>query len=299
MPTVLELLGVPPPAHLDGQQLLASAPDPDRAIYIETMAPRLDNGWSSLHGLRRLHDKYILAPRPEYFDLRSDPHELNNLAADEPAEMSELDARLAQVMSRWESPDKVAAQARGLSAEEAERLASLGYVSGPAAGVQGGTADPKDMLPLWKRVMGAEIKSLQGKHAEAVAEIERVVQQDPTDGHAWYYASYIYKRAGRMDDAEKALRRALALSPTAAGYINLAQYLLIRRSLGEDFERALARARQLEPENGGIYIARGDWFVLRGQRDKALAAFERALRIDPVNSGKSAREKIEWVREHL
>ena len=299
MPTVLDLLGVAVPAGLDGQHLLASKPDEDRALYIETMASRLNNGWASLHGLRRLHDKYILAPRPEYFDLKADPHELRNLVADAPDEVGELEARLAETMSRWESPEQVAAQTQGLSPEEVQRLASLGYVGSPGEGVRVGVCDPKDMLPLWKRVMGAEIKSLQGRHAEAIAEIELVVQQDPTDGHAWYYASYIYKRCGRMAEAEQALRQALTYSPNAAGYISLAQLLLLRRSLGPEFERALNRARQLEPENGGIDIARGDWHVLQGRRDEALAAFERALRVDPIYSGKSAREKMEWVRKNL
>ncbi len=299
MPTVLDLLAAPAPPSMDGRHLLAGSPAPDRAIYIETMATRLNNGWASLHGLRRLHDKFILAPRPEYFDLRRDPHELQNLAASSPAEMAELDQRLAATMANWEPPDQVVAQAGAPSPETVRRLASLGYVGGAVGSTQGGLADPKDMMPLWKRVMEAEIQSLQGQHEQAVAEIERVVQEDPRDGHAWYYASYIYKRCGRMSDAEAALRRALALSPSAGGYVNLAQMLLVRRDLGADFEQTLVQAQRLESENGGIYVARGDWFMLQGRRDEALAAFEEALRRDPVNWGRAAREKIDWIRRGM
>jgi choline-sulfatase len=299
LPTVLDLLGIPAPGPLDGRHLLASPLDPDRAIYIETMASRLNNGWSSLHGLRRLHDKYIQAPRPEYFDLRTDPGELNNLAAAAPAEIAELDARLAAVMARATPLEQVIEQATARAPEDLQRLAALGYASAPSSAPQIGVLDPKDMLPLWQRVMDAEIKSLDGQHEEAVAEIESVLQEDPTDGHAWYYAASIYGRCERLASSEAALRRALALSPTAAGYASLAQLLLMRGVLGDEFERTLEKARRLDPYDGRIYIARGDWYIVQGRFREALAAFKEAQRLDPVNSGRAAREKIEWVQERL
>jgi len=299
LPTLLDLLGIPAPGPLDGRPLLASPPDPDRAIYIETLATRLNNGWASLHGLRRLHDKYILAPRPEYFDLRTDPAELKNLAAAAPAEMAELDSRLAAVMARSTPVEQVVEHAAARAPEDIQRLAALGYVSAPDAGKQTGVLDPKDMLPLLKRVIAAEVKSMQGRHAEAVAEIESVLRDDPTNAHAWYYAASIYRRCARLDSAELAVRRALALSPKAAGYVTLAQLLLLTGRLGEEFERTLEKAQRLDPYNGGIYIARGDWHVLQGRLQEALAAFEEAQRVDPVNSGRTARDRIEWVRRNM
>ncbi len=299
LPTVLDLLGIPAPGPLDGRHLLASPLDPDRAIYIETMASRLNNGWASLHGLRRLHDKYIQAPRPEYFDLRADPGELNNLAAAAPAEMAELEVRLAARMAHAPPFEQVAAQANALVPEDIQRLATLGYVRAPGAGTPTGVLDPKDMLPLWKRVMDAEIKSLDGQHEEAVAEIESALREDSTNGHAWYYAASIYGRCERLASSEAALRRALALSPTAAGYASLAQLLLMRGVLGDEFERTLAEAKRLDPYDGRIYIARADWYVAQGRFQEALVAFEEARRVDPVNCDRAAREKIERVQRHM
>jgi choline-sulfatase len=297
MPTVLDLLGIPAPAGLDGRSLLGPS-DPDRAIYIETMSTRLNNGWAALHGLRRLHDKYILAPRPEYYDLRDDPHELHDLAAEEPGGMGELAERLAEVMAPMAPPDQVVAQASALSAEETERLASLGYVSGGITGTKPGVLDPKDMLPLWNRVMFASIKSQQGLHEQAIAEIQGVLQQDPTNAQAWYTAAGIYRRCDRIEPAEEALRRGLVLYPTAAAYVNLAQLLMARGVRQSELEATLAKAQQLDPAYGGTYMTRGEYLLAQGRTAEALASFEKALRVDPVNFSRQARKRIEWVNSH-
>ena len=36
------------------------------AVYAESLVPYLDFGWAPLHALRRLGDKFVLAPRPEW-----------------------------------------------------------------------------------------------------------------------------------------------------------------------------------------------------------------------------------------
>jgi cytochrome c-type biogenesis protein CcmH/NrfG len=299
MPTVLDLLGLPAPGPMDGRDLLSAPAEPDRAIYVETLASRLDNGWAALYGLRRLHDKYILAPRREYFDLRSDPGEQRNLASNAPREMAELDARLAQRMAGMKPFEHVAQEAYALPAEDRQRLASLGYVQAPDASAASGLRDPKDMLPLWKRVMAAELASQNGRSADAIAEIESVLRDDPTDGHAWYYAASIYGRCQHFAKSEAAIRHALALSPSAAGYATLAQLLLMRGVIGNEFEEAIANAKRLDPSDGRIYIARGDWHASQGRLPEALAAYEKASRLDPVNAGRVANEKIEGLRRHL
>ena len=45
-------------------------------LYAETLAPRLDFGWSELRSLaRRARYKYVRAPRPELYDVEADPGE--------------------------------------------------------------------------------------------------------------------------------------------------------------------------------------------------------------------------------
>ena len=76
MPTILDLLGLPI-TECDGVSLRLAS-NSDRAVYMETLAPQLNHGWSPLFGLRRYWDKYIEAPQPEYYDLQTDWREMTN-----------------------------------------------------------------------------------------------------------------------------------------------------------------------------------------------------------------------------
>jgi choline-sulfatase len=73
----------PPGGALDGRDLsaalLAGREPPPSELYAETRYPEVF-GWSPLFALRRRELKYIAAPRPELYDLHSDPHETRNLA---------------------------------------------------------------------------------------------------------------------------------------------------------------------------------------------------------------------------
>src|SRR4030095_8258542 len=83
-PTLLELLGIDPTASRGlgkggGRSLLAmlagQTPGPAREGYSETFFPRLHFGWSELRAVRTDRMHFIEAPRPELYDLASDPQE--------------------------------------------------------------------------------------------------------------------------------------------------------------------------------------------------------------------------------
>ena len=74
-PTILDLLGVPLPAGLRvaGRNLAPVFRDTDKltpaATYGESLLPLLHYGWSDLRTLRDGRWKYILAPRPELYQI--------------------------------------------------------------------------------------------------------------------------------------------------------------------------------------------------------------------------------------
>src|SRR6185295_7024403 len=116
LPTVLDLLGVAAPARLPGRSLAAvlrGGPQlPDTPAYAESLTPRLHYGWSDLRALREGRWKYILAPRPELYDLQEDPGETRNLAIGPSARADALRAQLVGLVARERaapSPDAAGA----------------------------------------------------------------------------------------------------------------------------------------------------------------------------------------------
>lgn len=295
-PTLLGLLGLPAgPASLDGLDLTRDGASEDRAIYIETLAPLLDYGWSALHGLRRLEAKLIVAPSPEFYDLRDDPGEQIN-RFDSAREVGALREELQRKMDDGPSDLEVLGSEQPLDDEQRRRLAALGYVGERPRAGRLGLKDPKEMLPLWDRMNMAGRLSSAGRHDEAIAEIGAVLQQDPDSGKAWHTAAQILERAGKPAEAEGALLRAVELRPRADAYVALARFALGRGDR-EGFERALAMAERLDPNEGGIWIGRGHDLAMQGRFQEAEAAFGRAIEVDPVGSGAYATEQIRRIRE--
>src|SRR5262249_6376360 len=101
MPTALELLGMTPVPG-DGISLVdlmtGRRHDLNLEGYSESFYPaRL--GWRPLIGLRRNQFKFIQAPRPELYDLETDPNEERNLYDVRRATADAMSARLAMIAS--------------------------------------------------------------------------------------------------------------------------------------------------------------------------------------------------------
>src|ERR1700686_797659 len=112
-PTLLRLSGLKPSnpaADSIYAQFLSKALLPDNradgdakqdaaASYSETFYPFSSFGWSPLHALESARFHFIEAPRPELFDLETDPGETRNIAAEQPATVGVLSEKLQAVLS--------------------------------------------------------------------------------------------------------------------------------------------------------------------------------------------------------
>lgn len=230
-PTVLDLLAIEHGKTCDGRSLVGALPDPDRTIYMETLAPYFDNGWSPLYGLRRHNDKYILAPRAEYYDLRSDPDELNNrytqVGGAAMTSLNGLIDRLAKRLADRSSLDAVVASAAPLDPESIRKLQSLGYV-GSISETDAGAAlpDPKDMMPVMRGIDRADALAATGRFAEALAVIKEAASRAPHDSRVLLIMGNVYLRMGREKEADEAFRSAIANTSNPRVPIVAAQVML-------------------------------------------------------------------------
>ncbi len=292
-PTLLDLLGLQVPLAVTGEHLFQGTPREDRSIYMETLVPLFNHGWAPLQGLHRRADKFVSAPRPEYFDVQGDPGELSNLFASSPSEALALRGELARLLAGQASALALAQSEGNLSAADAKRLAALGYTRGQSGGPVG-QLDPKDMMPIWKAMNAASDLSVAGQHSLALKKIKQVLEESPEDAYALDTAALIYARMGRNPDAERFLHKSLKRAPTAEGFVRLAQLQLARTSFSE-MEQALGRAEALDPQEGGIFMVRGDAYASQARWPEALASFRKALEVDAVKWSAEAQSKIRAV----
>ena len=156
-PTVLALEGLPAPP-MDGMNLaplLQGRHSKDRIAYAESMYP-LSHGWSALRSVRDGRFKFIEAPRPELYDLESDPGEARNLYEAQPATTAKLLALL-----RTYGPAELPA-APALDEASRDRLSALGYVSPSRSSAPPGPPaiwpDPKDMIGVYNDLTEQRMK---------------------------------------------------------------------------------------------------------------------------------------------
>jgi arylsulfatase A-like enzyme len=207
-PTVAAVLGLAPPAGLEGISLLdridavAAAP---RRYYSETLTPRFRFGWSDLASLEDENYHYIEAPTPELYDLSRDPGETTNLAVTLPDVVRGFRRELAAIPRPFPMP----------APENAERLAALaalGYMSG-AAGAAGARdlPDPKERVAAGGLVESAAVRRAvdMGDDAEIVRRARIYLRLAPGNLNVWKLEANALERLGCPQAAAHALEEGL------------------------------------------------------------------------------------------
>jgi arylsulfatase A-like enzyme/Flp pilus assembly protein TadD len=309
VPTVLGRLGVPAPPG-DGVDLLGPSAAQGEA-YAETLYPETF-GWAGLRSYRDRHLKLVDAPRPELYDVLSDPAEAHDLAAARPADVDRLRRALAAARQGERT-----ATGGPVDPEAAERLRALGYAAGgpPASPAAGSRRDPKDALPLWQsfeaamdaqgqgrtrdavallrdlaardpgngtfqRTLASALRR-QGSQAEAAHVLGALVETAPGDAHAWHDRSVALAAVGRVDEAVQAEDRALRLDPGLAEAHNHRGILEAGRNRPAEALRSFEAASAVDPNNARAWSNRGNALRALGRLAEAEAAYRRAAELAP------------------
>ncbi|MGD8330777.1 MAG: sulfatase-like hydrolase/transferase [Acidobacteriota bacterium] len=295
LPTLLGLLGVEDPraAARDGvdlRPLIAEPRAPGHAAYSETIIPLVEFGWSELRALRDGGFKYIAAPRPELYDLRTDPAERDDLMADDgatasAAQIARADA-LALRLAEMVAGDDVDAIARGERAVTPQRLAqlrALGYLGGSGVATPS-RDDPKDHVTLFESfqdgVRDAGLALQAGDWAAAGRAIDELEALLPEHHLVSYYRGRLLLLQGDPEAAIAPLERSRELSPAhASSYVDLAAaYRLAGHT--EESRKLLLEAMGTFPNLIVFPLLLGSHYHQDGLLDEALDAYLTAQTID-------------------
>lgn len=294
-PTALALLGLPAfPAPVVGRALQASlgagAAPVTGTTYAESLTPLLHYQWSDLRVWRDGAWKYILAPRPELYDLAADPGETTDLSTAQPATARKLRAALEAVLRA----EREKATAQGdvtaeIPAEMLQKLGALGYVSpGAAKDAVAQGADPKDKIAEFQTLNGLMrdgLAALETKRfAESAATFAQLRKAGADSFQVHFYEGRALAGLGRARDAEARFTRTLELMPTyGEAYLELANTWVARKDLSQALA-VVKRGEAAVPKEPSLVEREGQILQARGDLAGALGTYARAATLAPADA---------------
>jgi arylsulfatase A-like enzyme/Tfp pilus assembly protein PilF len=292
VPTVLDLLGLPPDAlgeGLPGRSLLpyleGTSPREEmpRGLYSETYLPFYTYGWAKLKVWRQGWWKYIEAPTPELYDLRRDPRELSNVFDQNPGLAHDLPRDLREQLAAL-GGDAEGEAALALDSEAREKLRSLGYLaagSKPPTAADGERGDPKALVGLHTGLEKARFLMRDGLHELAARELRRLLTQDPDNLAALTDLASALEAAGQTEEAIRAVERALALDPAYARlHGQLASLEAARGAVGKALG-LLDGALELDPRMEGAIIDKARLLMRLERAEEARQVLDDGLALLP------------------
>lgn len=278
-PTLLDLLGLPPAARSDGQDLapaLRGGSEPEAApIYAESEYPTLF-GWSALAAARRGNWKLIRGAGAELYDLAADPAEASDVAATHATERAGLERPL-----RGWTADAVPSAPSAADEETRARLASLGYLAASAAASPREPVDPRSRLAVFALFEQAGWDRVAGRPREAAEKLERAAAADPRNPVFRGALAQAERAAGDLEAALGEYRAAIRLAPQDPRlWLDFAAALQETPRTVEATQAA-AEAARLSPGSGEAENLRGVCAARAGDLAAARRHFERATALEP------------------
>ncbi len=126
-----------------------------------------------------------------------------------------------------------------------------------------------------------QVRSLQqqGRRADAIAMLRRMLEDAPGDGEGWYELGYLLKAEGRYADALDAFGQALVHGVRRPEEAHLNRGVLFSDHLRRDDEarRELNAALAIAPDYVPTLLNLGNLHEERGEREEAMRCYERLL----------------------
>jgi choline-sulfatase len=289
MPTILELLGLPTPEKLDGDSLrpfFEGAEVTTRTVFGQTDYP-LRFGWAPLRSVRKDGFKFIEAPKPELYDLRSDSGELRNEYVPWNTDVQKLRKTLSELKQM--SPASGNSSPSAVSQSTIDELHALGYL-GPADARSSTDVpepsllpDPKDKIEEQNLLHAAMMAMENDEPARARTSLEKLLELDDRSAIALSQLGHLEITSGNYPKALEYLRRAHELLPEgAAATMDYARALELNRDLAGACN-VLQASLKLNPNQFSARLLLGQIYSRSGDQQAAEDQLESAALLQPEN----------------
>lgn len=305
LPTVLNLLGGKPSSAIQGTSMVSAfsgKPVPTTYSYEETLYPKINMDWAELRGIHTAHWMYIRAPKPELYDLDTDPGELNNVITMQPKEFRELEAQL-KLLSQLGGNKTETVVTQPMDQKTIDQLRSLGYVGGSSASsveLNGKGADPKDrigVLNIFEQVTGPGGAKLSA--ARKIEMLQQAITEDPTNPYLYSTLAQLYRQTGQSDLAMQTCLTALHHGVRNGVIFSLLGTLYLQKGNPGQAILFLQQGVNMDPLNLERQANLASALRQDGQLDKSEEIFRRVIAIQPNAPAYNGLGTIEISRHNL
>ncbi|UCC31981.1 MAG: sulfatase-like hydrolase/transferase [Phycisphaerales bacterium] len=323
VPTVLAQLGAPVPPSIQGENLspLLSGDGIEgegRCVYSEaTEAAKF--GCSTLRSVQTGTWKYIHAPRPELYNLVTDPDELDNVVDVYSDRAGTLQTRLRQIMRQQSRPDR-SDNVVAMDPDRLARLRSLGYTGGSYDEdfeLDSEGQDPKDFAEVYAKLEILDDCVKYRDHAGARQAGEEILALRPDLVQVHHILGRVAIKEGDVEAAVRYYTEALRLDPESvravSWYYNLGMLMTRNGRLekaAEYYRQAIRKARRdggssPDPNRSGqsaesllfsLHDNLANILLHQGKFDEAVSEYRNALRIKPNDAQVHYELGIAWSR---
>lgn len=286
MPTVLDMLALPSGEEIQGASLLPHVEGRNKQIfssYIETYFPQENYGCSELIGLIHGDWKYIHAPQPELYDLKSDPREEHNVFQREENVASILKKKLEGMISEFSSEKKIGR--RKLTSQEIEKLRSLGYVDSglSKSGIEPHLPDPKDKIGEYLLFFQGNVYETQGDYVKAQGYYEQLLHLNPQVPHNYVRLAYLYQLMEKTEEAVRLLEQGRERIPDSKIILTGLGFAYLRAGKKKEALETCQLVLKLDPSFFDVLFLAGTIMWMEKRWTEALEYFDDALEIEPEN----------------
>jgi tetratricopeptide (TPR) repeat protein len=290
LPTVVDLTRVTQQAQFDGESLkpyLTGTSSSDRVAFGETDYP-LRFGWAPLKSVRSAGFKLIDAPKPELYNLQTDPKELTNTYTAGNPTVQKLSEQLSTLKSAAAATNAASLPDPKGKIDEQNLLHSAMMAEDDnrtddsrAAYEKVLQMDPKSPTAL--RQLG-ELELHAGNYAKAAEYLKRSREVRPDDATAAFYEGQAREKAGDLAGARDALEASLKLTPgQLPARILLGNiYLALKDSKAADDQFEAALLVDSNNVDAQIGVARAQ--IAQSNFTDALAQLEPLSKAQPTNA---------------